>query len=168
MKLPSLRKTNRPSSPEEVRLFEMRWELRLPEGFKRFCLTVNGGVPGPTNQFFPVERRFEKFHDEYGCSPTGVPGVSVACFLSLYGKSSVDTLMELLSETDQLPVERVPVAQEGCGNVLMLSVGKDDFGAFYYWDHELQADCQIADSFEAFLEGLTALPPDAGGERTAL
>ena len=42
----------------------------------------------------------------------------------------------------------------------MLSVADEDHGAVYYWDHELNDDFKIADSFTEFLDGLTIAPKD--------
>ena len=150
-------RTNPPATVEEINEFERRWELKLPPIFKEFCLTANGGRPEGCNNTFPVEARFKKFHGEYR-----FPFVGVAWFEPLMGENSIDATMQILVDSDQLSPNRVPFASEGCGNYLMLSVAKEDFGTVYYWEHEFNDDYPIADDFESFLEGLTSMPEDPG------
>lgn len=147
-------KTRAPASEADIRDFERRWELKLPSSFRQFCLEVNGGMPDSLNDFFPVESRFTEFWDEYG-SPDGPVGVGVAWFESIVGDRSVDHTMQGLTDSGQLLPNRVPFAHEGCGNLLMLSVAAEDFGAVYYWEHEFQKDFRIADSFDDFMDGLS-------------
>ena len=150
-------RTNPPATVEQIKEFERRWELKLPPSFKEFCLIANGGRPESCNDTFPVEARFKKFHGEYNFGLVGV-----AWFEPLMGeKSSIDATMEMF--VDRLSPNRVPIASEGCGNYITLSVAEEDFGAVYYWEHEFDEDYPIADDFESFLEGLTRMPENPGG-----
>ena len=152
-------KTRAAASESEVREFEGRWGVKLPMAFKQFCLEVNGGTPDSANDFFPVEDRYTEFHEEYG-SPAGCAGVGVAWFEALTGERSIDKTMQTLIDSNQLLPNRIPFAHEGCGNILMLSIGPNDSGAVYYWEHEFQKDFLIADSFESFLDGLGPIPEE--------
>lgn len=147
--------TRTPATEHEIRDFEARWELKLPAAFKEFCLLHNGGAPN--DDFFPVEERFAEYHEEYGSAGSSEPcGVGVAWFEQLNGAQSIDATMRSLMDSNQLLPNKVPFAQEGCGNIIMLSVDPREPGGVSYWDHELQTDFAIADSFEQFLDGLTS------------
>src|SRR5688500_2358278 len=39
---------NRPLSPEDVNSFESAWGVQLPDAYRRFLLTFNGGRPRPS------------------------------------------------------------------------------------------------------------------------
>jgi hypothetical protein len=45
--------SNRPLSPQEIRDFEKRWKVELPDSYRMFLLKNNGGRPVPAT--FPIE-----------------------------------------------------------------------------------------------------------------
>jgi len=156
-------KKGKPVAEEKILGFERRWELRLPLSVRRFLLEYNGGTPSKINEFYPVPERFEEFWKEYDVVPNYTPGVGIPIFYSIGdegGGLSVEGTMKILTDSDQLAPHRVPLAGDGCGNEIMISVGPADHERLYFWDHELQREFPIADTFEEFLDGLTALPKD--------
>src|SRR5204863_5616417 len=152
--------------------FERRWEMHLPLAFRQFCLTYNGGVPASENEFYPVPERFRDFRDEYDVVIDRTPGIIVAWFLSMTKDPepmTIEKTMQILMGSEQLPAHRIPIADDGLGNYVMLSVDRADFGRVYFEDHELPQEDNselnsqflIADTLEEFLEGLTYDPEDA-------
>ena len=75
------------------------------------------------------------------------------------------TYFELFKgEEPRVPTDLVPIARDPGGNLICISIGKDDLGAIYFWDHEMETEGDarnyyenvflIASSFSEFLKGL--------------
>jgi len=68
--------------------------------------------------------------------------------------------MSFLSEREILPNNRIPIAEDGCGNYFLLSVESNDKEAMFYLERELEEQFRFADSLVEFLDGLTFHPED--------
>lgn len=143
---------------EEVQLaeFESKWGFRLPDDYKRFLLTVNGGRPNPHVLDF-----------------NGDDLLGVHTFESI-GGDGINNL-EVCKERSagRIPARMLPIGNDECGNKILISVSGADCGKVYFWDHELEADpaqgedpetvgnlTLVADSFPALIDGLRELRPD--------
>jgi hypothetical protein len=126
---------------------------RLPEDYRRFLLTHNGGSPEPA-----------------GFVLAGPPGPyqdsEVQWFLGI-GDPDYDLedwFATYRGPEARMPAELLPIAVDPGGNVICLAVAGERRGAVFFWDHEEESDPPgwsnvhpIADSFDAFLEGLRDL-----------
>ncbi|HEX8311972.1 MAG TPA: SMI1/KNR4 family protein [Chthoniobacteraceae bacterium] len=132
-----------PATEEQVRLIEERIGKRLPDDYREFLLTVNGGYrPDPGIFDVPGEGTSE-WH--------GVLGFA--------GRGSYDLRRHLHPESEYLP-HCLPIGHDICGNNLLLGLHESHFGRIYWEDHELtqhgeqRPPIRLADSFTEFLRAL--------------
>jgi hypothetical protein len=139
-------------SREQIREFESRMGLSLPEGYVAFLLSTNGGRPTP-NQFYIPD-----------CN--GVASVDV-----LYGldvePQVCDITWQLNEWRDLIPEGFLAFGRDPFGNHLLLSTVAETRGRVYYWDSGYHFDesddegntYELADSIELFLAGLAEPTP---------
>lgn len=140
-----------PLTLEKLDEVQQRLQLEFPAEYREFLLKYNGGKPTP-NTF--------TFTDHSGKQSDSL----VHYFLAIYGNHIDDLAVEysdLLSDERILP-HLVPIANDPFGNLIVLSVGGEDQGKVYFWDHEIEPETVgyenmslIADSFTEFLNMLT-------------
>lgn len=77
-----------------------------------------------------------------------------------------DLLSSYYCYRERMPFHFLPIAADGCGNVLCLAVSGEDQGSVYYWDHDLEEDVdegeepgysntyRLARSFDEFINTL--------------
>lgn len=143
-----------PLLPEDIRDLETRLRVALPEEFKEFLLKYNGGRPTP--DAFPFEGLE---NNPYG---------AIQVFFRIGGpieSSTFDWNMHIME--GRLPAGLFPIACDGGGDLICLSLSGDDAGAVVFWDSfgepkgpSYSDVYRIADSFTAFLDGLQPLPED--------
>lgn len=119
----------------------------FPPDFRGFLLEQNGGEPEPNS--FAV--------------PAAELEVGVSGFLGL-GRADLDLLESAQSYADRTPSLVLPIAETDVGDLVCLSLRREDFGTVYHWDHEREADegelptgdnlTRLAGSFGDFLVGL--------------
>lgn len=128
------------SFPHEYRSFLKRWNGGRPVP-KVFSFTENGNVTqGAVAWFFAVyDGKYENFEKTYRV-------------FKITKRRILDNL--------------IPIARDGFGNLICISMAGDDRGSIIFWDHEKEDDeptyenCSlIAPSLDAFLDGLYHVPP---------
>jgi hypothetical protein len=136
------------STPESVERVEAELGAPLPDSFRRFLLTCDGGRPHP-NMFD---------------TPMGRPaGVGVTTFLGVAGER--DTILARCRDyAGRIGEHMIPIADAEGGNLVAISIGGDEVGSVWFWDHELEADegdpprpealTWLAPDFDAFFEAL--------------
>lgn len=122
----------------------------LPDDYRSFLLSTNGGVP----------------EEQQVPEPSDI-GIQVKGFFSLGDTTSGDLSMTRALDTwaDRYPDGYVPIARCEGSNLLLLSTGDEHAGRVVYWDHDGEADegepartdnlTPVTDSFTALLEALT-------------
>ena len=124
--------------------WEERRGLELPSDHRRLLLGCNGGVPSAPALFIPAR------HD--------VPAsTTIVRHFHGIGKqefTTVDWILELYGE--RMPAGCVPVAEDHCGNLILLRVSGRTRGEVLFWDHELELDdagplFHLADSLSQFM-----------------
>ena len=111
---------------------------------------------GCLNNYIPRER-----------IPTQPVSVLVDEFYGLIGilKTSADY-------EDRIPKEMIPIARDGDGNLLLITLSGSKAGQIYFWDHEMEPKAfrllglvfgntnliKLADTFSSFLELLEPTP----------
>ncbi|EKP4478763.1 SMI1/KNR4 family protein [Cronobacter dublinensis] len=139
---------NSPIADEAISDFEKKVDLLLPDDYKEFLKTYNGGQPVPNAFRFYAER------DD---------GSSVDWFLSL-GKEKYSNLQKYYQNfKERIPADFLPIAHDAGGNLIILANNEENTG-IYFWDHEYEADegeiptmdnvYFIAKSFSDFLKNL--------------
>ena len=138
---------------EDIRTLEKNLAVNLPEDYKVFLKTNNGGCPDP--QFFPIEG-FEN-------NPLG----QVQVFFRIDGpikSSRLDWNYQVMA--GRIPENLFPIACEDGGSLICLSLAGPDRGAVYYWDYygehkppSYDNVYLIAGSFEGFLDSLHSYDP---------
>jgi SMI1-KNR4 cell-wall len=104
----------------------------IGESFRRFVSENDGAEP--------ESNRFEIGDDN---------GSGVRRFIP------VSKILEEREYIDNIPKHAYPIAEDSCGNYVLLDEGKG--GQIYFWDHELPDDeniIKLADNFDAFLSML--------------
>jgi len=141
-------------SPADVAAAERSLGVTLPDDYRQFLLTSNGGRPEPRS--FPV------------------PGRGDALVNMLFGIRNARTRfdlayeLELATELDPLPPGFIVVGNDPGGSSLLLSTGGSDAGKVYFWDRaglwvrdDGHNTFPVADSFAAFVASLRHMPADA-------
>ena len=138
-------------SLSKLKEFEASKSVELPNDYKEFLLKHNGGRPNPSANRNP---------------PTNIQWI-----YGLHnGKSwaSLDHNINILRH--RIPEDTLPIANDGLGNVFLISLHKDTFGEVWFWDHEKESNegkasffsniIKAASSFKEFLEGLFEWIPE--------
>lgn len=134
-----------------ISICELEWELRLPEDYRRFLATHNGGRP------IPDAFRFK----------SGEGGSLVDGFFHIGLEKDYGLIQNRKSYKDRIPSDLLPIACDPFGNLICIATRGSNYGRVYFWDHEREADDGesadysnvrlIADAFSGFLEGLYAM-----------
>lgn len=137
-------------SMDIIEKYEQKWGVKLPEEYRKFLSTYNGGYP------FPDAFAIADIEDES----------TVDRFLQLGAGPHSNLEKYMTTYTGRLPNDLFPIAHDPGGNLICIGIDGDCFGKIYFWDHEFEADENepdysnvylIADSFIEFLENLYEL-----------
>ncbi|HEU4323598.1 MAG TPA: SMI1/KNR4 family protein [Roseiflexaceae bacterium] len=140
----------RPTNQEELKLFEDEFNISLPEKYKNFIITHNGGRP--EKGIFQIQSM-----DDIGI---------LNWFFGVNVKSNYDLAKHIRDYKEYLPSGIIPVAEDPGGNFICISVEPENRGAVYYWDQEddvfkggepsYKYLHQIAEDFEDFVNNLAS------------
>jgi cell wall assembly regulator SMI1 len=137
-----------PLTNANVSEFENNFRIMLPQDYKEFMLTNNGGRP-------EKEWGFD-FIETGKTSPTS----SLICeFLAICTRyNSIQNAYNNLVESKEIPPGLLPIANDPGGNIILLSVAEEDYGKVCFGNHELEDPetayivmSPIADSFTEFI-----------------
>lgn len=142
-------------SEEDVIKIENGLGTNFPEDYKSFIINTNGGTP--------KEDMLYDFYDEV----SGLENTSIIRkFFSLYVddtilKNNLKVIYNTMKNEGALPSDMIPIADDPIGNIIGLSVNKDDYGFIYYLNHEFEdvetgylIKSKIANSFKSFIDCL--------------
>lgn len=129
---------------------EQQLGLDLPNDYRSFLLSTNGGYPVPNGFAIP-----DNPVDEHGL---------VHYFLCI-DNDDVYNLMDWAERyKDRIPEGLVPIATDPGGNLICLSATGASSGNVFFWEHEREADegqaprqdnvYLVADSFQRFIDNL--------------
>jgi len=120
-------------SADTLSNLENRFEKRLPQSYIAFLQAHDGAAP-PDNLF-----QISKNND-----------ARVERFIS------ADECEQMAGTIEGLPKNVVLIAEATGGNFVYLN---PDTGAIFFWDHEVDNDTKLADSFSGFIEMLQPFDP---------
>ena len=141
--------TQKGATIEMIKAIETRLGADLPDDYRDFLMTYNGGRPLPD--------RFE-FMTENGPSQS-----DIQFFLSIDDECIEYSVQEYLHRYhERIPELMAPIACDSFGNLVLLDVGAKAPGAVFFWDHERESMDDvtwdnidfICDSFSSFLKML--------------
>ena len=118
---------SRAATEEDVSYVEQHIGSRLPEGY-RFFLLQYGSEKAYFNEL--VGFAIETYPDGVCCIDTFIGAVPVEthyCYDLVSHRKEIE---------GYLPNNILPVADDGAGNYVCLSVAGDDAGQVYFWNHE--------------------------------
>jgi len=128
-------------SEEDIKAFENKNQIRLPEQYVRFLLKHNGGNPNPGSFKIPRPDLDDTFS-------------KISMFAGIH-KGNGDSLARyLITHASRIPNNMLVIARDIFGNVVYISIAGEDFGKIYWWSHEVETSYIISDSFDNFLNGL--------------
>ncbi len=123
---------------EEYIMFVAGLNVSLPEDYKTHVLKYNGG--------YPDKEYINEIHIHY--------------FHTIkHSDHPLENIWEKLR--DVLPRNFFPIARDGGGNHICISLSKDTYGEIYMWYHDMDEDKAIeflAKDFTSFMDNLTEEP----------
>ncbi len=123
MQLPySFRNIGPAISAADLDALEQELVCKLPERYRSFMLTTNGG--------YPANESFEK---------PGLPSFVLQCLYPLGGEKPFE-LRNMNIHGNELPSGLLRIGNSICGDPLALGIVGDHCGKVYWQDHELAED----------------------------
>lgn len=140
---------------EDVVEIENGLGIKFPEDYKAFIIQTNGGIP--------EEDMLYDFYDEVSeLENTSI----IRKFFSLYVddtilKNNLKVIYTTMRNEETIPADMLPIADDPTGNIISLSLNKEDYGFIYYLNHEFEdvdtgylVKSKIANSFKEFINCL--------------
>lgn len=140
---------------EDVVEVENSLGIKLPEDYKEFIIQMNGGTPD--------EDMLYDFYDEVlELENTSI----IREFFSLYAddtilKNNLKVIYNTMKNEKTIPADMIPIADDPAGNIISLSLNRNDYGFIYYLNHEFEdvetgylIKSKIANSFKDFIDCL--------------
>jgi hypothetical protein len=141
---------------------EKKLGVSLPADYRTLLLTSNGGVVDERNEFFPLgDMRSRAVFDEGFLLDTFFPAKDTE-----YPDGELWNVIECFR--GRIPAHTIPVAENGCGDLILLGIKGRDIGVVYAWDHEHEGLAgtqrtfenifELSRSFSGFVDSLSAMP----------
>jgi len=134
----------------EISRFEGTIGAALPESYRAFLRTHNGGQPKPSTFSF-MANGGEREND------------SVQYFFGLHSGRIGSSEKKLAIYRNRIPDDFFPIGTDSFGNLLLMATGNESHGKIYFWDHEQESEpptlkniSLIETSFAAFIASLSA------------
>jgi hypothetical protein len=149
--MPKIEEDYGPLKESVLVLYEKKWGYKLPEPYRDFLLSHNGGYPEPD--------AFNFKNKDTGSSVDRFLGIDIGEY---------DNLIEYLENyKNRIPNDLFPIAHDPGGNLICICISGDNYGKIFFWDHDIEADegelpdysniTLISDSFEEFMNNLYEL-----------
>lgn len=144
-------------SEQDVNKIEKDLGIKLPTDYKSFITHTNGGIP-------EVDMLYDFYDEVSQLENTSI----IRRFFSLYVddntlRNNMKVIYNIMRKEESVPVDIIPIADDPAGNIICMSLNKDDYGFIYYLNHEFEEaetgylmKSKIANSFKNFVECLYA------------
>jgi cell wall assembly regulator SMI1 len=138
-----------PVDDATILAFESKFNIKLPDEYRRFLLSHNGGNPSP-KKIITQDKKIESM-------------VSTFFPLSDFTEDNLVNEFEGLTQARQIPPNFISIAMDPAENRIVLSIYGDDVGKVYYWswdEEPKKPTCSykylrlIANNFDDFLSSL--------------
>lgn len=111
------------ATEEAIQTLERLVGARLPEDYRRFLGTVNGGRPDPSGFVFQTNQ--------------GTSDCSIRYFLTLDPREKIYTIPAYMDRyKGRIPSGMLAIACDSFGNLVLLDISARKPGTVYFWDHE--------------------------------
>ena len=143
---------DKPISDKDLEKFEHQIGAKLPIAFREFLQKYNGGVIRPSGFRYANEGI-----DNFGY---------IRHFFSITDENEYNSLLKQFKMSQSyLPNRLLPIADDGLGNLICISIKGSDIGKIYFADHDIPEEEEenlfvIADNFVSFLESLSEYTED--------
>ena len=111
---------------EKLMEFEQAYKLKLPDDYRLFLLTYNGGSPSPEVVDFIEHGKKQSDIVNYLC------GIHEGEYWA-----SLEWHMEMFKQ--RIPAGFIPFGYDPGGNLFLLGTNDENIGKVYFWDHENEA-----------------------------
>ena len=128
---------------------EKKLKNNLPEDYKAFLLEHNGGHPEDcVFSYKMADKKYESLINRFN---------------AIHSEKEYNLLAKFQYYQDQkrIPTNMLPIADDPFGNIICMSLSRDDYGSIYFWDHELEVERPqfeniffISYSFKDFIDNL--------------
>jgi len=131
---------------EEVDIlkFESDINAKIPKDYEKFLLEYGYCIFNESISFHPIKNSSEYNHTECtGMMNHLFHGSQVGCFfgINLDAESSHNELIDIYrTYYGRMPENFLPIADDGLGNKICISLNDESFGYVYWWDHENEWD----------------------------
>jgi cell wall assembly regulator SMI1 len=155
-----------PATPEQIAALESQIGATLPEDYKEFLRTHNGGRPTPDGFLFTNEFDQEELDTvhcffpvrDLDCSTTvdmtfdGLPDWPVQCAW----EDLQNDLKNLYRTELENPI--LPIGTDGSSNYIAIVLNGQQSGSIVFFEHEMARVSPLAASFTALLSDLRETP----------
>ena len=140
---------------EDIAAFENEVGIKFPEEYKQFILKENGGKP-------EEDWLYDFFDEVTEAENTSVIREFFSLFLDDTVKiGNLKKIYKTMTYEEMIPDGMLPIADDPGGNVIGISLNKDDYGYVYFINHEYDdldtgylVKSKIAESLNEFLDAL--------------
>lgn len=106
---------------EDIRIFEKKYDLKIPDQYKKFLEKYNGGKTPNTN--FKINRISSDISGFYGFGEVE----------KFYNYKSIE---EKISFKEWVGDDMLPIGKNTFGDYIMLGIGKENNGEIYFYYHD--------------------------------
>lgn len=126
---------------EEINKLEGLLSSKLPIEYESFLLNYGVFSPNEYVVFSPLQRdsQVDKILKEEGFSQPIFESSSIDVFFGK-GEDVYDVFFMLDIVKDRIPDNFLPIASDGMGNLILISLDKKSFQEVYFWHHEYEWD----------------------------
>lgn len=128
-----------PIIQKDIDDFEAKFNIRLPQNYKKLLLRFNGGIPSEDCIYIEGEEG------------------SIGGFYSLTGNEALleNVIADFQLIEDIIPKNYVPIAYDAFGNPYCISIDKKNYGEIFCWflDTGDEEGTFVANTLEEFLGG---------------
>ena len=143
----------------DIEQFEENNFFKLPKDYKDFLLEYGYCLFNECISFIPInEDAIYQHESSSGRANYWFKGSQLSCFYGIDTGLDHDTnelIYNLNTYKSRIPTGFFPIANDGLGNQICLSLNTKDYGCIYWWDHENEWD---EDDF--FEETRTRMPDE--------
>ncbi|WP_449601286.1 SMI1/KNR4 family protein [Paenibacillus sp. Marseille-Q9583] len=136
--------SNEKITVQEIEGFERTHNIKLPESYKEFLITFNGGHPEP---------------NLFNISDVGESVVNV--FYGLKISKSYDELLNAYESLEgSIPEGFLSIGDDSGGNQICLGISGEYYGKLYFWFHDIEDNDEVdnmvflSNEFDEFINNL--------------
>lgn len=132
----------------------------LPDEYKQYLLSHKGGHPEPDG--FKIQWGNQEWTEGNDIN-------SIAWFFAIHDGESENFIDYYETHHDRIPKGTVPIARDGCSNLILLAISGSNKGKVFFWQREYEVDFEngevpdyrnigfVANSFREFIDSLFEL-----------